>query len=104
MVVTLLATLFGVGYALSALVGGGIALSISAVFSSGVFVAYRADQPQRLLGHLYRAQFRKLILGGLLFGAAFGWLHPPSPGTLIGVFFIVYLLSPLRAHKSGKTL
>ncbi len=100
----LVASLFGSVHGWSALSGGIIALAISGLFASKVFTTYRADQPGRLTGALYRAQFYKLILAGMLFGVVFAWLRPIHPATLLGVFFIVYLASPLAAHKSGKTL
>lgn len=101
--VSLLASLIliflGWVHAWSGLVGGLIATVANAFFALRVFAHYRAQEPGRLLGRFYGAEFQKLLLTGMLFAAAILWVKPLSAGALFGVFLLVQMAPVLIAHK-----
>lgn len=98
LIAALLLILFGWVHFWSGLIGGMIATLTNAVFAARVFVRYRAQEPARLLGRFYRAEFMKLALTALLFAGVFIWLQPLSPGALFGVFILVQITPILVAH------
>ena len=96
LIAALLLILFGWVHVWSGLIGGLIATLTNAVFAARVFVRYRAQEPTRLLGRFYGAEFIKLVLTALLFAGVFIWLEPLSPGALFGVFLLVQI-TPILA-------
>lgn len=86
-------------HAWSGLVGGMIATTANAFFALRVFARYRAEEPGKLLGRFYGAEFQKLLLTGLLFAAAILWVKPLSAGAFFGVFLLVQMAPVLIAHK-----
>jgi len=98
LIAAMLLILFGWVHAWSGLIGGVIATLTTAVFAARVFVRYRAQEPARLLGRFYGAEFMKLALTALLFAGVFIWLEPVSPGALFGVFLIVQITPMLVVH------
>lgn len=86
-------------HAWSGLIGGFIATAANAYFALRVFAHYRAQDPAKLLGRFYGAEFQKLLLTGLLFAAAILWVKPLSAGALFGVFLLVQLSPVLIAHR-----
>jgi len=86
-------------HAWSGLVGGLIATAANAFFALRVFAHYRAEEPGKLLGRFYGAEFQKLLLTGMLFAATILWVKPLSAGALFGVFLLVQMTPVLIAHK-----
>ena len=86
-------------HAWSGLIGGLIAAAANAFFVLRVFAHYRAQDPGKLLGRFYGAEFQKLLLTGVLFAAAILWVKPLSAGALFGVFLLVQLSPVLIAHR-----
>jgi ATP synthase protein I len=95
LVLALVMLLVGPVYAYSALAGGMIAAVANALFAGRIFADYRAQEPQLLLMRLYGAELLKLVLVGVLFGGAYLWIEPLSPGALLGAFLVVYLVPPV---------
>lgn len=75
----------------SAVAGGAIATLANALFSLRVFVAYRAQEPGRLLARFYGAELQRFLLTGALFAGAIKWLDPLSIGALLGVYLLVHV-------------
>ncbi len=84
--------------ALSALLGGGIALGASALFAFLVFAPYRAQQPGVLVTRFYLAEVGKLLLVACAFAVIFIWVRPLNAVALFVSFFLVQVVSPLLAH------
>jgi len=83
----------GVHSALSALIGGGIALLACAMQAMKVFGPYRAQEPEALVGAMMYSEATKMVLVGALFAMAFHsivWLRPVA---VFRGFIIVYLSS-----------
>jgi ATP synthase protein I len=95
---TVAGAFFGKWVALSAFLGGGIALSASAVFAFWVFAPYRAQQPGVLVTRFYVAEVGKLLLVASAFAVIFIWLKPLNIVALFVSFFLVQVLSPVLAH------
>jgi len=89
---------FGKTAALSAFLGGGIALGASALFAFLVFAPYRAQQPGVLVTRFYIAEVGKLLLVACAFAVVFIWVRPLSAVALFASFFLVQVVSPLLAH------
>jgi len=89
---------FGKVAALSAFLGGGIALGASALFAFLVFAPYRAQQPGVLVTRFYIAEVGKLLLVACAFAVLFIWLRPLNAAALFVSFFLVQVVSPLLAH------
>lgn len=104
MAATLGGLVFGRVVALSAFLGGFVALAANALFALWVFAPYRAQQPGSLLARFYAAEVLKLLLVGLAFAALFIWVRPLNVAALFVAFFVVQVLSPLLAHGlAGET-
>ena len=82
----------GTTEAWSGLAGGLIATAGNAFFMIRVFIPYRAQEPARLLGAFYGAEFQKLILIAVMFAGVVLWLQPMNPVALFGVFLLVQLV------------
>ena len=98
LIVALMLLPLGFKHAYSGLAGGMIALIANGFFATRVFVPYRAQQLERMVGSFYGAELGKLILTGLLFAGAFLWIRPLSAVALFGGFLVIQMLSPLAAH------
>ena len=85
--------------ALSALLGGCIALGASAMFAFWVFMPYRAQQPGVLLTRFYMAEVGKLVFVACAFAVVFVWVRPLNAVALFVSFFLVQVVSPLLAHR-----
>ena len=85
-------------HAYSGLVGGLIAALANGVFALRVFVRYRAQEPEKLLGRFYGAEFQKLIMTAFLFAGAIVWISPVSAVALFGVYLLVQLVPILVLH------
>ncbi len=97
-VATLVGLAFGKVAALSAFLGGAIALGASALFAFWVFAPYRAQQPGVLVTRFYVAEVGKLLLVGCAFAVIFIWLRPLNAVALFVSFFLVQVVSPVLAH------
>lgn len=76
----------------SGLIGGLIATLANAFFASWVFAPYQAQEPEKMLGRFYGAEFQKLILTAVLFAAAIIWIRPLSAVALFGVYLLTQLV------------
>ncbi len=85
-------------HAYSGLIGGLIAALANGVFAVRVFARYRAQEPERLLGRFYGAEFQKLILTAFLFAGAIIWISPLSAVALFGVYLLVQLVPILVSY------
>ncbi len=92
------AWLFGGKAALSALLGGGLALVVNLLFAALVFGAYKAAEPGKLATRLYAAEVAKLLFVALAFAAIFLWIRPLNVAALFVTFFLVQVGAPLLAH------
>ncbi|WP_294040894.1 ATP synthase subunit I [Thiolapillus sp.] len=89
--------------ALSAFLGGVIALGASAIFAFWVFAPYRAQQPGILVTRFYIAEVGKLVFVACAFAVIFIWLRPLNAVALFVSFFLVQVVSPVLAHwLTGK--
>ncbi len=95
---TVAGMVFGKVAALSAFLGGGIALGASALFAFLVFAPYRAQQPGALVARFYIAEVGKLLLVACAFAVIFIWVRPLNAAALFVSFFLVQVVSPLLAH------
>ncbi len=86
---------FGWVYTYSILFGGLIATLGNVYFASRVFVRYRAERPDRLLGGIYRAEIVKLLIVAGLFGAVVVLVSPISIVGLLGGYLCVQMVAPL---------
>jgi len=90
--------IIGWAHALSALVGGLISALGNGFAAARIFVPYRAQEPDKLMGRFYGAELGKLVLTGLLFAAAILWVEPLSVGALFGGFLVIQMIPILVAH------
>ncbi len=86
---------FGWVYTYSILFGGLIATSGSVYFASRVFVRYRAERPDSLLGDIYKAEVVKLLIVAVLFAAVVLLISPISIVSLLGGYLCVQMVAPL---------
>lgn len=93
---------FGKVAALSAFLGGVIALGASAVFAFWVFAPYSAQQSDVLLARLYIAEIGKLLLIVGAFAVVFVWFRPLNAATFFVSFFLVQVVSPLLVALVGR--
>jgi F0F1-type ATP synthase assembly protein I len=86
---------------LSALIGGGIAFTATALQGIRFIQPYRAQCPEALLTRILLSELTKMILIAVLFAMVFVVLHwiRPMP-TFLG--FIVVYLTPLLAAAFGR--
>ena len=82
----------------SGLLGGMIATLTSALFAARVFVSYRAQEPEKLLGRFFGAELQKFILTGLLFAGVIIWFEPLSMAALFGVYLLVQIVPVIVVH------
>jgi len=86
---------FGRVHAYSALLGGGVAFLGSLYFAGRVFVRYRAERPQRLLGGFYLAEIGKLLIVSASFAAIVILVKPLSMIALLAAYLCVQWIAPL---------
>ena len=84
-------------HAWSALAGGLISALGNGFAAARIFVPYRAQEPEKLVGRFYGAEVGKLVLTGLLFAAAILWIEPLSVGALFGGFLVIQMIPILVA-------
>ena len=102
-VVALTGMMVGKTVALSAFLGGVIALGASVIFAFWVFAPYRAQQPGVLVTRFYIAEVGKLIFVACAFAVIIIWLRPLNAAALFVSFFLVQVVSPMLAHwQAGK--
>lgn len=89
---------FGMVYAYSGAVGGGIATIGGALFARKVFVEYRAKDPGLLLARFYGAEIQKIIVIAVLFASAIIWVDVLSYATLFGCFLFVQIAPLILFH------
>ena len=94
----LLLLVIGWVHAWSALAGGLISALSNGFAAFRIFVAYRAQEPGKLVGRFYGAELGKLVLTGLLFAASILWIEPLSVGALFGGFLVIQMIPILVAH------
>jgi ATP synthase protein I len=97
-VVALLLLVIGGVHAWSALAGGLISALGNGLAAARIFVPYRAQEPEKLVGRFYGAELWKLALTGALFAAAILWIEPLSVGALFGGFLVIQLIPMLVTH------
>ncbi|MCU0766995.1 MAG: ATP synthase subunit I [Gammaproteobacteria bacterium] len=106
---------FGLGFALaaallpwgrvgaySALIGGLVAATGSALFALGVFGRYQASQPGALAGRLVATELLKLAWAAALFLLAVRTVHPLSPAAMFLAFLAVQLTPAVVAAKADR--
>ncbi len=90
---------FGLVYAYSGALGGGIATVGNALLARKVFVEYRAKDPGMLLAKFYGAEIQKIIVIAVLFASAIIWVDVLSYVTLFGCFLFVQMTPLLLFHQ-----
>jgi ATP synthase protein I len=93
---------FGLVYAYSSALGGGIATIGNALFARKVFVEYRAKEPGVLLARIYGAEIQKIIVIAILFASAIIWVDVLSYATLFGCFLFVQIAPLIFFHLKDK--
>ena len=91
-------------YAWSGLIGGLISASITGLTARKVFVPYRAQNPGEVLGRLYGAEFRKLVLTGVAFAVVLTFVKPLSVGALLGTYLFVQVVVPVIVYLHADRL
>jgi F0F1-type ATP synthase assembly protein I len=94
----------GAETAIAALIGGLAAALANAFFGFWVFSAYRAQQPGKLVGKIYLAEFAKLTLTGLIFLAAI-LLYVQDGKRLVAMlvtYFIVHVAATFLLAMYGR--
>lgn len=89
---------FGLVYAYSGALGGGIASIGSALFARKVFVGYRAQNPVSLLASFYGAEIKKIIVTAALFASAIIWIDVLSYATLFSSYLFVQIAPLVFFH------
>ncbi len=89
---------FGLVYAYSGALGGGIATIGNALFARKVFVEYRAENPGMLLALFYGAEIQKIIVIAVLFASAIIWFDVLSYVTLFGSCLLVQVTPLILFH------
>jgi len=87
--------LFNQLYAWSGLIGGLISASINGLTARQVFVPYRAQEPGAVLARMFGAEFRKLVLTGVLFAVVLTLVKPLSVGAMLGSYLFVQVVVPI---------
>jgi ATP synthase protein I len=93
----LLLLLFGATLAWSGLVGGLIAALANGYSAWRSFAHYRAQEPERIVRRMFRAEIQKLLLTGLMFLLAIIYITPLSIGALLGAYLFVHVVVPVVA-------
>jgi F0F1-type ATP synthase assembly protein I len=70
---------------LSALLGGGIGACASLYMAVSVFRREASAEPRRILGRFFRAEFYKLVITAVLFGAVIRFIDVSIGFMLIGL-------------------
>lgn len=91
-----LALPFGPAVASAVLLGAGVGLAANHCFARRVF-AHEAADATRLLTCLYRAEFAKLIVVGVLFAAVFALVREVNVPALLAGFLAVHLGTSIAA-------
>jgi F0F1-type ATP synthase assembly protein I len=89
---------FGLVYAYSGALGGGIATISNALFARKVFGEYKAQNPGLLLAKFIGAEVQKIIVIALLFASAIIWFDVLSYATLFGAYLFVQVVSLILFH------
>lgn len=92
---------FGMGVALSVLIGAGVCLLANAIFAIWVFRRYRAQEPGSLVMRFYGAEIIKLSLILGLFVAAFTMIEGLNLPALLIAYFAVQVLPAVFASEWG---
>ncbi len=90
---------FGMVYAYSGVVGGGIVTIGNALVVRKVFVEYRAQTPISLLANFYGAEIQKIIVIAVLFASAIIWIDVLSYVTLFGSYLLVQIAPLILIHR-----
>lgn len=103
-VLTTLWVVAGPKVAIAALIGGLAASLANALFGYWVFSAYRAQQPGKLVGKIYLAEFAKLALTGLIFLLAILFFVQESAQlvAMLITYFIVHVSATFLVAMYGR--
>ncbi len=86
----------------SGLAGGLAATAGNAIFASVVFRRHSKQEPGRLLGSYYAAEFIKLALTALIFLIAILFFKKVSIAAMLGVYLVVHLASTFFVIAVGR--
>ena len=89
---------FGLIYAYSGAIGGGIAVIGNILVARKVFIEYRAQNPGSLLASCYTAEIQKIIIIAILFASAIIWIDVLSYATLFGGYLFVQVAPLILIH------
>jgi F0F1-type ATP synthase assembly protein I len=89
---------FGLVYAYSGALGGGIATISNALFARKVFGEFNAQNPGMMLARFIGAEVQKIIVIALLFASAIIWFDVLSYATLFGSYLFVQIGSLILFH------
>ena len=89
---------FGLVYAYSGALGGGIATISNALFARKVFGEYKAQNPGMVLARFIGAEVQKIIVIALLFASTIIWFDVLSYATLFGSYLFVQIGSLILFH------
>lgn len=90
---------FSATAALSALLGGGIAIAGNLLVVALVFRRYRAAEPGRLATRMMGAELARLALVAVGFGLVFASVKEAAVFVLFGTFLVVHLVPVWWLHR-----
>lgn len=90
---------FSTASALSALLGGGIAIAGNLLVVALVFRRYRAAEPGRLATRMMAAELARLGVVAVAFGIVFVSLKEAAVLVLFGTFLVVHLVPVWWMHR-----
>lgn len=97
--VCVVAVPFGVSTVRAAAIGAGACLLANWYFALRVFQRYQAQEPGRLLAHIYGAELAKIAIVLAVFGLAFATLEDLNPLALFGAYLAVQIVPAMLAQR-----
>lgn len=92
-------SLLGFHHALSALLGGALAIIGNIIVVMLVFGRYRASESSTLATRMMSSAFLRLLVVGAGFGLIFNYYSEPVIWALFGSFLLVHLLPAWWVHR-----
>ncbi|MGD8207118.1 MAG: ATP synthase subunit I [Chromatiales bacterium] len=93
---------FGVMALASAAIGAAVCLLANWIFAYRVFRRYRAQQPGKIVVHMYGAEVLKIAVVLASFSLAFAYVEDLSLPALLGAYFAVQVLPAVFASRPGQ--
>lgn len=95
----LIALSISMAAAASALIGAGASLAATLVAALWAFRDYRAQEPERILMRIYRAESARIAVALGIFATAFATFDGLDPLALLGGFLATQVAAPIIAAQ-----